>query len=210
MSVVVFDFDGTLADSLTVALSVYNDIAAQKSFKQIDSVDWEKLRYMSIGQAMKYVGVKPYHVPGILAAGRRELHNHVGSIHLFEGIPDVINKLHNQKHQLFVLSTNSRKTVLSVLSEAGISDKIQVLSSAPIFGKAAALKKLAKKMNIDPGQLWMIGDELRDAQAAKKAGAKCIAVTWGLQPKVILERGKPTNIAYTPDDIVKILKEDGA
>jgi phosphoglycolate phosphatase len=206
MSVVVFDFDGTLADSFKVALDIYNTMAKEKGHAPVSEEDWQRLRYMHIGQGLKYIGVKPYQVPGLLAQGRRMLKDRTGDIYLFRGIPALIKRLSSEGHNLFVLSTNSKIIVEKVLTDGGVNEYVKVLKSAPLFGKAAVLKKLTKQTGSKSEDVWMIGDEIRDGQAARKAGVNFIAVNWGLQPKEILESTKPRAIAMVPSDIADLIK----
>jgi len=60
---VIFDFDGTLADSKEVFISVYNQIAAKKGYRQIESGNLEYLRSLSIPERCKYLKVPIYRIP---------------------------------------------------------------------------------------------------------------------------------------------------
>ena len=205
MALLVFDFDGTMANSLAVAIDTYNQIAENKGFTKLDNKNWETVRQMSIPKALKYAGIKPYHVPGIIAEGRKQFLAHRDRIHLFEGIDDVIKQL-AKDHQIFVLSTNAKPVVEAVLQEASLQNYVTIMKSAPVFGKAGVVKKLAKKEDTSLEDVWMIGDELRDAQAARRIKVKFIGVTWGLQPESVLNKAQPTAIANKPGEITKIIQ----
>ncbi len=202
---IVFDFDGTLADSLSVALRVYNQLAVPKNLRTIDLVEWQKVRTMSVPQGLKYVGVRSYQLPGLLSKGRRELQAHAGDIRLFAGIKPLAKQLVKDGHQLYVLSTNSRIVVQTVLEKEALDTMFDILNSAPVFGKAAALKKLIKLTHSDPNDIWMIGDELRDGQGARKAGVKFIGVNWGYQPAQVLHAALPVAIVQKPAEIKQII-----
>lgn len=204
-SVIVFDFDGTLADSLSVMLRVYNEIAAMRGLLEVRDAEWQKLRRMRITEGLRFIGVKPYQVPGLLALGKRQLQAHKHEISLFAGIADVIKQLSEAGHELYVLSTNSKDIVQSVLAKHGLIEFVHVLGSSKIFGKAQAVRHLIKKLKVDPGNVWMIGDEIRDIQAAKRAHVRIIAVAWGAQPEDILSAAGPTAIASKPQEIVSLL-----
>lgn len=205
MASVIFDFDGTMADSLPTALKVYNEIAETKGYKPVGLKDWDLLRRMTITEGLKYVGIKPYHLPGLISTGRRKLLKKSDEIKLFDGIVELINKLALKNHKIFVLSTNAKAVVQKVLGRAGVENKVQVLSSTAVFGKASAIKQLIRWQRLSKDDVWMIGDELRDMQAAAKAKIKSIAVSWGMQPPDLLSKANPTAVAKKPMEILEIL-----
>lgn len=204
MAALIFDFDGTIADSFSVVFDLYNQIAQERGYKTVTREDWEKLRRMKIPEGLKYVGIKPYQLPGLLALGRRRLLKRADRIQVFEGIDEVIKTLISRQHKIFVLSTNARAVVLTVLKKIGLNDLVHTQNAAAVFGKASAVKQLIRRQRLDKEDVWLIGDELRDIQAAKKAKVKSIAVSWGLQPADVLTDANPTALAKTPHDLLKM------
>jgi phosphoglycolate phosphatase len=204
--IIIFDFDGTLADSLSAMLRLYNEeVAPTRHLKEVTDTDWQKIRRMKVSEALRYVGIKPYQLPGLLTLGRRELLKHAGDIKLFPGIADVVRELAGQGHGLYLLSTNSQTVVQTVVNNHGIADYIQVLKSTAIFGKAQAVRHLMRKLKTNPAEVFMVGDEIRDIQAAHKVGVKIISVAWGMQPEDLLLSYKPDWLAKQPNDIVSFI-----
>jgi phosphoglycolate phosphatase-like HAD superfamily hydrolase len=96
-----------------------------------------------------------------------------------------------------------------VLSDNGINGQIRILKGSPLFGKHKIMKKLIKKNKYDAACSWMVGDEIRDMVAARRAGLNSVGVTWGLQSKNALKKASPTAIAEKPGDIIRhIAKRD--
>ncbi len=199
----MFDFDGTLADMKRLIMEVGNEIAAKKGWPKVDEATYEELSRGNIKDALKHLGIPLYEVPFALLTARKLLALRVDEVKLFPGIKELINQLHNQRHEIFVLSTNSRKLVTEVLAKNGLSDKMTVLPSSGLFGKAPALKKLLITKRTTKNKVWLIGDELRDVEAAQKAGVRSIAVTWGLQHPDALKLSKPDFVANNPAEILK-------
>lgn len=202
---IIFDFDGTLADSFSVGLDVYNQLAAKRKIRIIDANDWEKVRRMSFKQALKFAGARPYIFPGLIKEGKNLFKARAHEIRLFKGLDKVIHKLYKDGHSLYILSSNSEDTIHHVLEAAGVHESIEILKSPPFFGKASAIKNLVKSKKLDQSSTWMVGDELRDGIAANKAGVNFLGVAWGLQPEEILLKAMPKYIAVQPKDILKIL-----
>ena len=126
----------------------------------------------------------------------------------FEDMPDVIKKLHAEGHELFMLSSNSVKNIHRFLHHYELHTYfLEIYGSTGLFGKAPTLRRLLKEQHLEKTDAVYIGDELRDVQAAQSIGMRVIAVGWGFARPAGLEALKPTAIAETPDDIIRILEE---
>lgn len=202
-SCIVFDFDGTLADSFDVMLQIYNDLAETRGMRPVTEADWIELRKGTIANGLKWTGAKPFQLPGLLAQGLKLVEKRTADIKLFPAMIPVIHTLAEQGNQLFVLSTNSQVVIREVLNKHGIGSEVEVLKSSRVFGKAAALKKLIRAHKLNPENVWMVGDEVRDMLAAKRAGVHPVGVNWGFQPGETLEALGGIKLVKTPADILK-------
>lgn len=204
---IIFDFDGTLADSLVVLLQIYNELAAERGFRAVSQDDWLRLRQGSITEGLKWTGVHPVQVPGMLTAGLRLLKPRTSEITLFPDMVKLVRQLNTTDTQLFVLSTNAQDVIRDVLNKHGIGDELEVLKSSRVFGKAQAIRKLIKTHHLDPNQVWMIGDEVRDMRASVRAGVHGIGVSWGFQPPETLQAvASNIQIAKVAADIPKLVQ----
>ncbi len=123
------------------------------------------------------------------------------------GIPEIIQKLHTEGHQLFILSTNSLQNLHRFLHEQSMHKYfLEIYGSVGIFGKARGLKRLLKEHKLELNQAVYVGDELRDIEAAKLIGLRVIAVTWGFAHPSKLRALRPTAIADTSDQLMNILE----
>jgi phosphoglycolate phosphatase len=203
----IFDFDGTLADSLTVMLDIYNhEIAPKWNLRTVTSDDWHRLRQSSITKGLRYVGVKPYQLARLLTEGKRLVKARSSEIKLFPGAAKLIKQLAKDGHEIYALSTNDQALIRDVLRGAGIEEQIHVLKSPRIFGKANSLRRLLRQTGAQAASAWMIGDEVRDMVAARRVGMNAMAVTWGFQPEVTLAALKPQAIARQLEDIPKLIQ----
>lgn len=206
MAYIVFDFDGTLADMKGLILEIGNEIAAKHNWPPVNEALYKKLSRGSIRDGIKHLGIPLREIPFALLEGKRKLSARTNDIELFADIPALIIELKKEGHEIFVLSANSQKIIQTVLLNHNLLQHLTVLPSSSIFGKASALKSFIRKRRLDKADVWMVGDELRDIEAAKKAGVKSIAVTWGLQHPDTLRAAAPTYVADKPSDISKQIK----
>lgn len=204
---IIFDFDGTLADSLVVLLEIYNELAGHKGFRAVSQEDWVRLRQGSIAEGLKWTGIHPVQVPGMLTQGLRLLKPRTSEIKLFPDMIRLVHELADEHTQLFVLSTNAQDVIREVLDKHGIGSELEVLKSSRVFGKAQAIRKLVRSHQLDPNRVWMIGDEVRDMRAAVRAGVHGIGVSWGFQPPETLQAVAPTIvIAKSPRQIARLVQ----
>ncbi len=207
MNTVVFDFDGTLADSLVVMLQIYNELAETRGMRPVTHADWLELRKGTIASGLKWTGAKSFQLPGLLAQGFKLVKRRISDIKLFPETLPVIRELAARGYKIFVLSSNSQEVIQEVLDKHGIGKEVEVLKSSRVFGKASALKKLISSHKLDPKNVWMVGDEVRDMQASIKAGVNPIAVSWGFQPPETLAAvGASVAVVKTQADILEIVK----
>lgn len=205
---VVLDFDGTIADSESILLDIYKRFAKKFGFPNMTHKDYVRLRSGTPQDAMRWSGVRVWQIPRLLRIGRREYEKHTRDIKIFPYMPEVIKKLASSDYDVYVLSSNSKETVKSILAKNELDDFAKILKSSPLFRKHKILKKLLKSEGYDKAESWMIGDELRDIEAAKKAKMQSIGVVWGLQSESALKNAEPTVLAQKPADILKILQKD--
>ncbi|MBI1936266.1 HAD-IA family hydrolase [Candidatus Woesearchaeota archaeon] len=199
---IIFDFDGTIADTFFIAEEIGNKYAKKYSIA-ISSKEARELGLKTLFLKLKF---PLWRIPVILAEFKRTIALKLDKkVTLFDGMREVLHQL-SKKHQLGIASTNSEESINRFLAKYRILELFKFISSnSSIFGKHRALKRLCKKYNLPYKDVIYIGDEDRDVRAAKKLGIKVIAVSWGYNSKRLLEKEKPDYIADKPRQILNIL-----
>jgi phosphoglycolate phosphatase-like HAD superfamily hydrolase len=204
MAAIIFDFDGTIADSFDFIAGFLADEAGQP----LEVAVVETLR----GQSMASIGRRFGHSwPRLLMLffkGRRRMRKVINHVKPFDDMAEVIEKLHAEGHELFIVTSNTVPNVHKFLHHYQLHKYfLEVYGGIGLFGKARALKNLLKDQNLEKENALYIGDEVRDVNAAKAAGIRVIAVTWGFANPAALEGLEPTAMAENPEDLIKILEE---
>ena len=83
MSVLIFDFDGTIADTLETIVSITTRLAAQYGYPQTTPERLKYLRTLSTGELLAQSHVPLFQVPFLMRRVRRELRHDVDSIQPF-------------------------------------------------------------------------------------------------------------------------------
>jgi phosphoglycolate phosphatase len=201
---VLWDFDGTLADTFSCMASAYNALAARRGLRQID--DFEAIRGLSPLAFLRTLGISlvrgPSLLAGVLAAVRRDMPN----IRLFDGMAVALDALWQGGCRMSVLSSNSRDNILDCLRANGVADRFEsIIGYRSIFGKGDSIRRFLKG-RIAPGQRAVyVGDEVRDILAARKAGVDIAAVTWGYNTRELLAEHAPDYLIERPEQLRMLL-----
>lgn len=198
---IIFDFDGTLADSFPWAASVVNHYAERYRFKRINSAEHAELRNYDARRLMRHLGVRMWRVPGMARDVRRRMAQEIDRIPLFPGTSEMLQALAYADILLAVVSSNSEENVRAVLGAENVARFAIFKCGASVFGKAPKLKSVMKKCRVAPEECLLIGDEIRDAHAAQKAGMAFGAVAWGYTNPEALHALHPQEFFDTVEDI---------
>jgi phosphoglycolate phosphatase-like HAD superfamily hydrolase len=206
--VIIFDFDGTLADSFDFVTALLVEQAGKPT------MDLEARQKMfgglSIRQMAEKLGMSFWRSLWLFFYGRRVMTKHMREVKPFPGIESVIKSLHAQGHLLFALSSNRNDNIQIFLREHGLAKYFAgTLGSASIVGKKKALRTLLWRREVKAANCIYVGDEVGDIDAASHLGIATVAVAWGFNDISALAAKKPSAIAESPTDLVKILDTKG-
>jgi phosphoglycolate phosphatase len=206
MKTLIFDFDGTIADSFSVLIEVFGQLV--KNADKIGVNEIEELRGMSVSQIVKRLKIKRWQIPRLVIRGRQALGLQIDTIQLIKDLGPVIRSLHRQGYRMFILSTNSSLNIQRFLKNNGLDDCFaNVYGNAGVLSKTSALKKLMAKERLAAGDCLYIGDEIRDITAASKAGLDYISVSWGYNNKQSLEAQNPMKLVDTPKQLAEAVAQ---
>jgi phosphoglycolate phosphatase len=204
MTHLVFDFDGTLADSLGVGIRLYNELAEKNRYGKLTADNLADLRKLSIRQRCEQLGVPLHKLPGLMVQISRGYRQAMQSIAFNEGIPELLKELKGRGLKLMILSSNDETNIRTFLKRHSAEEWVDdIYCSSSIFGKARLLRALMKRHGLRPDQLAYVGDEQRDVEACKEVGVKVIAVRWGADAEALLRQAGPDHIVERPAEIAE-------
>lgn len=201
---VIFDFDGTLADSFEVFTEVLAEALKRQPFTGQEIAD---LRGLSTREVMRELKVKKWQLPRLAVKGRRLLGNRMDRVEPFPDTDKLLSELHKAGCKIYILSTNDTSNIQQLTDKYGLDKYItKIYGDIGLFGKVKWLKKLLKQEGLNAGECIYVGDETRDLEATKKAGIRCIAVAWGYGNPATLAKYSPFATAKDPSELLKVLK----
>lgn len=201
---VIFDFDGTLADSLPWLHGVFGDLAREFGFRNPAAGELEALRRTPPREAMALLRVSRWKMPFIAARVRRRMAAELHAIRVFAGVDEVLERLAAAGIVLAVVSSNSRRNVERVLGPEVAARIAHWACGAALLGKAALFRRVLARSGIPAAQAICIGDEIRDAQAAREAGVAFGAVSWGYHALDALRGEAPAEVFEQVRDLARL------
>jgi len=206
MKTLIFDFDGTLADSFELVLDIAYELTGipKQSEEEV-----ARLSQLPLIKVIQHLHIPLRKGPRLLIKGRQRMHERIHEVHPFPGIPKVLKQLHDNGYHLLVTSSNSEHNVRAFLRANKLEGYFDgVYGNAPIFNKAGALKRVLKRNKLDAADCFYIGDEVRDVMAAAKVGMEPVAVAWGYQAKTALAEYHPFALLDRPAELLKVFPQD--
>ncbi len=203
---VIFDFDGTIADTLDAAVNIYNAIAPKYHCKPVKMEDKDILRGKRPQDFFKDYGVTSFKLPFLLIHIRGELKKHIINTPLVKDISIALKDLKDAGYNLGILTSNSKENVDMFLFANKLTEIFDfIYSSKNVFGKDKDILHLLKNRNIKKDNVVYVGDETRDIEAAKRVGIPIIAVSWGFNTREILVAQGPSYIIDEPGELLNCL-----
>ena len=200
---IIFDFDGTIADSLPAVIKVFEDLS--KRPQRFTPTEVEELRHLNLIEIAAALNIPKWKTPFLLFRGRGMMRHHLRSITLQPGMSELLPEL-ARTHDLYILTSNSRSNVQKYLSWHGLDGCFTgITGGASLLGKAPRLLQLLKRAGIDAEHTWYVGDEIRDIEAARAAGMPVVVASWGYNSRESLQKANPDALIDTVEELRKVL-----
>lgn len=192
----IFDFDGTLADSFPFFLDVFDTLADAHSFRRLERDRLDVLRHYDLRQMMRHVGLPRWKLLPVGVHFRSLMAQNISRIQLFEGMREFLRAAASQGVQLAIVSSNSEENVRMVLGEEAALFR-HYECGVSLFGKRRRLRHVLRSSGVAPDKVLCLGDEVRDIEAAHGAGLAFGAVAWGYTAPEALQANAPRHVFAT-------------
>lgn len=201
----IFDFDGTIADSVPAALRIIRELGEEYKLPEVKPELIPELKHKSIRELLHMSGLSWLQVPGFLKKARLRFRYMIHDVVPIPGMPELIRDLTDQNVRMGILTSNREDNVRDFLGKHHLEAFEFIESSTSLFGKSRKLRKIMKATGLRPEDLVMIGDEVRDVDACKKTGVTSVAVTWGFNSGRLLHTSAPDHMIDSTDQLAALL-----
>ena len=205
---IIFDFDGTLADTLEESRRIYNLLAPDYALREVTAEELPGLRHFSLLELLDHLAIPKRRVPSLLSRGTTMMRGNITQLPLIPGIGEILPAMRSRAKSFGVLTSNAETNVDLFLRAHGLRDHFDFISSTSrLTGKSAHLRAIRKTFSLHAAEMLYVGDEIRDIKAAKKAGIAMAAVTWGFNSPESLQGEAPEHLISRPEDLLHLVPQ---
>ncbi len=200
--VLLFDYDGTIADSLNVIMNEFNKVAVKYKLKIFESEkEFVKMYQRNFYESVLLMGLPKDKIKNFIEEFRSPLISRIREMKIFDGMKEVIDKL-SKSSEIFIITSNMTDIIRKSIEHYGLRGIKGVIGGDRNLSKVEKIKMvLAKYKSVDA---YYIGDTVGDVVEGKKAGVRTIAVGWGYHTKKELASAKADFVVDKPEDLINI------
>lgn len=205
---ILFDFDGTIADTHDAFLEIVNDLADEFGYPRVDQVQLERLKNLSSMDIIKYSEIPTLKIPFIIKRVKKELSQRIAYLKPYYAIDKALLSLYDKGYLMGIVTSNLAENVVTFLKNNSLDKFFSFIhSGTTLFGKNKMINKVLREHKLRCEDVIYVGDETRDIHAAKKSNIIMISVGWGFNSPTILAQHQPDFLVYHPAELVEIVEK---
>lgn len=192
----LFDLDGTLADSVSLIVGAYRHAFAAHLTGTPDDDQWiAGMGTPLVGQIRKLVGDEALVDPFLRTYREFQQLHHDRLMREFEGVRETLELLHGRGHPTAVVTSKANE---------GAHRAIRLLELEPFLDELVGLDSCERHkpdpepvllalelLGYSPSDAIFLGDSPHDIRAGNAAGVTTVAALWGPFPRPTLEAASP-------------------
>ncbi len=203
----LFDFDGTVANSIEKLRELINDLAPRYGYGQLTPERFAAMRDLPLTRAVRSFKMPLYKLGSAITIILNEYRKIIPELEPCAGIVPVLNELKAMGISLALISSNHTENLHAFLERHGIKCFDWIEGTNGILKKHHNIRTQIRKHNLDKELVVYVGDEVRDIKSARKSGVRIISVAWGLHSEAHLRNHRPDYLVRTPSEIIPIVKD---
>ena len=201
--VILFDFDGTIADTYQAIVDISNQLSTEFGYKAINQDEQLLIKNLSSREIVKLSEISVFKLPFLVRRVRTELSKEIADLKPIPGIKPVLFELKKHGYILGIVTSNNEENVNIFLAKNKLDNLFSyIYSGTAIFGKHRVLKQVIKERSINKADVIYVGDETRDVRSARKSHIPIAAVSWGFNAAEILAEHQPDYLVASPSELL--------
>ena len=199
----IFDFDGTLANTLETGIGIYNELAGGYGLATVTKEEVRELRKLNTRALLDHMGISRLMAVKLGARIRKILHQRMDEVEVIDGVQEALVSLHEAEFRLGILTSNSADNVRMFLRRFELLERFEFIEAGvSLFGKSQRILNVLKKEKVAPSEAIYVGDETRDMEAARLSHVSSVAVCWGTNGRVAMETEGPDFCIDSPAELL--------
>ncbi|MDQ7815558.1 MAG: HAD family hydrolase [Melioribacteraceae bacterium] len=207
---IIFDVDGTLAETHELIFASFNHVAEKYLNKCLTNEEIVALFGPTEDVILKEWMKEDYE------SARKDYYdfyesNHPHMAEIFPGLLEVIHFIKEKRIPLGIFTGKGRDSATITLKSIGLYDHFDLILSGDDVEKhkpsPEGINKFIEKYKLQPERVLMIGDAIHDVMASESAGVKCALVLWDEYSRNRCKECKPDYRFYSVGKFVEFIKE---
>lgn len=207
VKVIIFDFDGTIADTYNAFVEIVNDLSEEFGYKPVTPEDLDRLKKLSSMEIIKQSEISLIQIPFLLKRVKEELSKKISTLKTFSGLRSCLFQLQKKGYILGIVTSNAQENVQLFLEKNDLSVLFDfIYSGTSLFGKHKIINQIINQYNLKRDEVVYVGDETRDINATKTSHVKIIAVGWGFNDPEALAKYQPDALINHPYELIQAVE----
>lgn len=206
---IIFDFDGTLAETNTLILK-----SMEKTFMELFGTYTDEQLMDCIGPPLTVTGKKMFpDNPQVFVDTYRkyQLELHDNMVSAYPGVIEMLDKLHEMDLKLAIVTSKKRDMFLKGLRKLDMEKYFDLTITEDDVTNhkpdPESMNLALSQLGLSADECVMVGDNYHDILAARAARMKSVAVGWAIKGLDYLKIYNPDFIMYEADDIFEIIEK---
>jgi phosphoglycolate phosphatase len=208
-NLVVFDFDGVLADTLDEMLHIARLVCETMGYPcEPSPADLDALNRMEFIELGRQLGIPEPRAQEFVERTFRLFSARPVPPRIFPGMHEVVVEL-AKGSKIGILTGNTFQVVDRFLETNQLSAAVDVVMSADAPGnRSVKLKRIVSQLGNAQGKAFLVGDAVSDVRVAREEAVTSVAVSWGHQTEAKLRSVNPDFLVHTPQELLQILSQN--
>ena len=207
--VVLFDFDGTLVDSIRLIIESYHHTMRVHGLAPQPDAFWVEGLGTPLRVQFRRFTDDPAEIERLIATYREwNLDHHDATVRPYPGALDAVRALKAAGTRLGIVTSKNRHALQKGLDLCGFDGLFDVLvtSDDPLESKPSPQPVLAALARLDaaPAGALVVGDSPHDIASGRDAGAATAACLWGPFSRQQLEAERPDHWLLRFPDLLRV------
>lgn len=210
----IFDFDGTLFDSIDDVMINFNEVLKKHNFPTLTREEYINRVGGNIDEIVSAILGDEYNSKENIEMIKKAYESSYDEENCsytkpFKGIREVLLKL-MENNVLLAINSNRKTDSVKNFTDSYFNDiDFTIIEGhnpdCPSKPNPCGVNKIIRKTKVDLNEIVYIGDSIKDIQTAENAGIDCVLVSWGYSRKDDLNNDYPIRIISNPEELLEII-----
>ena len=202
---VLFDFDGTLADTTELFLRTYRHTLARHLGTAPPDEEWRARFGMPLDVQLAHYAGSPEEVARLVAGFREYQRAHERALtRPFPGVMETVGELARRGKKLAIVTSKHRPGALRAMGLCGLTAFFPVLVTPDDVPRGKPhpdpVLLALDQLGASPAEAVFVGDSPFDIAAGRAAGTPTAAALWGAFPRAVLD-----HLLKRPDELLGVV-----